>query len=104
MKEMARFQFPLYCFALTFSGPAHSAAPFNAADAWSVLPQREAFRHAPLQDTTRVARDFGHSFRSLMNYYEDDHVMGHLLLTVLVVRKEVGTFLRWASDAAGGCE
>ena len=26
----------LYCLALTFSGPAHSAAPFNAADAWSV--------------------------------------------------------------------
>ena len=30
------FQFPLYCLALTFSGSAHSAAPFNAADAWSV--------------------------------------------------------------------
>ncbi len=26
----------LYRLALTFSGPAHSAAPFNAADAWSV--------------------------------------------------------------------
>jgi hypothetical protein len=30
--------------------------------------------------------------------------MGHLPLAVLVVRKKVGTFLRWASDAAGGCE
>ena len=39
-----------------------------------------------------------------MNYYEDDHVMGHLLLTVLVVHKEVGTSLRWSSAAAGSCE
>jgi hypothetical protein len=39
-----------------------------------------------------------------MDYYEDDHVMGHLLLTVIVARKEVGTFLRWASNAARGCE
>ena len=40
-----------------------------------------------------------------MNYYEDDYVMGYLLLlTVVVVRKDVGTFLRWASDAAGGRE
>ena len=70
----------------------------------SVMPQRDAFRHARLQNTARVARDFGHSFRSLMNYREDDHVMAHLLLTVLVVRKEVGTFLPWASAAAGGCE
>jgi hypothetical protein len=43
-------------------------------------------------------------FRSLMNYREDDHVMAHFLLTVLVVRREVGTFLPWASAAAGGCE
>jgi len=39
-----------------------------------------------------------------MNYCEDDHVMGHFPLAILVVRKEVGTFLRWASDDAGGCE
>ena len=69
-----------------------------------VMPQRKAFRHAPLQDTARVARDFGYAFRSLMNCYEDDDVMCHLLLTVLVVRKEVGPFLRWTGDAAGGCE
>ncbi|MBW2241838.1 MAG: hypothetical protein JRH01_07610 [Deltaproteobacteria bacterium] len=68
------------------------------------MPQREAFRHARLQDTARVERDFGHSFWSLMNYCEDDHVMGHFPLAILVVRKEVGTFLRWASDDAGGCE
>jgi hypothetical protein len=33
------FQFLLYHLAPTFSDPAHSAAPFNAADAWSVVRQ-----------------------------------------------------------------
>jgi hypothetical protein len=81
-----------------------SAALFNAAYRRSVMPQREAFRHARLQGATRFARDFGHSFWSLMNYCEDDHVMGHFLLTVLVVREKVGTFPRWDSGTAGGCE
>lgn len=49
---------------------------------------------------TSVAHNIGHSFRSLMNYAEDDYIMGHILrlarktgcdtLTIDFVKREAG--------------